>query len=54
VQRLAAQSGVRLAIPAASADGSSNSDRIVIAAVAGGLVLLVLGGLAVRRLLGRR
>ena len=54
VQRLAAQSGVRLEIPPASASSSSNSDRIVIAAIAGGLVLLVLGGLAVKRLLGRR
>jgi hypothetical protein len=53
VQRLAAHSGVRVEIPAASS-GNSNSDRIVIAAVAGGLVLLVLSGAAARRRLARR
>jgi hypothetical protein len=54
VQRLAAQSGVRLEIPAASTGGSTNSDRIMIAAIAGGLALLVLAGLGVRRLLSHR
>ena len=54
VQRLAAQSGVRLEIPVASTGGSSNSDRLVIAAIAGGLALLFLVGLAARRLLARR
>jgi hypothetical protein len=54
VQHLAAQSGVRVEIPAASAGDSSNNDRVVIAAAVGGLVLLILAGLAVRRLLARR
>jgi hypothetical protein len=54
VQRLAAQSGVRVEIPAAKAGDSSNSDRIVIAGIAGGLVLLVLVGLGTRRLFARR
>jgi hypothetical protein len=54
VQRLAAQSGVRVAIPPASSGDSSTSDRIVIAAIAGGLVLLILVGFAARRLLTRR
>ena len=38
VQRLAAQSGVRVEIPVASSGDNSTSDRIVIAAIAGGLV----------------
>jgi hypothetical protein len=54
VQRLAAQSGVRLELPAASTGGSANSDRLVIAAIAGGLVLLFLAGLAAKRLLAHR
>jgi len=54
VQRLAASSGVRIAIPPASAGSSSNSDRIVIAAIAGGIVLLLGAGYAATRLLGNR
>jgi hypothetical protein len=54
VQRLAAQSGVRVAIPVASSGDSSTSDRIVIAAIAGGLVLLFLVGFMARRLFNRR
>ncbi len=54
VQRLAAQSGVRVAIPVASSGNSSTSDRIVIAAIAGGLVLLFLVGFVARRLFMRR
>ncbi len=53
VQRLAAQEGVRVEIPAASSGDGSTSDRIVIAAIAGGLVLLILAGFAARRLLTR-
>lgn len=53
VQRLAAQSGVRLEVAAAKKSGT-NSDRIVIAAIAGGLALLLLAGVAARRLLARR
>jgi hypothetical protein len=49
VQRLAAQSGVRVEIPVASSGGGETSDRIVIAAIAGGLVLLVGIGLGLRR-----
>jgi len=49
VQRLAAQSGVRVEIPVASSGDGETSDRIVIAAIAGGLVLLVGIGLALRR-----
>jgi hypothetical protein len=54
VQRLAAQNGVRVEIPPVASGASENSDRIMIAAIAGGLVLLLLGGLAVRRILARR
>jgi hypothetical protein len=54
VQRLAAHEGVRIEIPAASSGDSSTSDRIVIAAIAGGLVLLILVGFGARRLLTRR
>jgi hypothetical protein len=53
VQRLAVQSGVRLEIPAATGGGSSNSDRIVVAAIAGGLALLVLAGMAAKHLLAK-
>jgi hypothetical protein len=54
VQRLAAQSGVRVAIPVASSGDNSTRDRIVIASIAGGLILLFAVGLAVRLLLRRR
>jgi hypothetical protein len=54
VQRLAAHSRVRVAIPRAGADHRASNDRIVIAAIAGAVVLLFLAGLAVRRLLARR
>ena len=53
VQRLAAQSGVRVEIPVLSSGDSSTRDRIVIAAIAGGLVLLFFVGFAARRLLKR-
>ena len=51
VQRLAAQAGVRVEIPAASSGDSSTSDRLLIAAIAGGVLLLILAGVLVRRLL---
>jgi hypothetical protein len=56
VRKLAAQEGLKLAtpIPSPSSDQSTSSDRIVLAAIAGGLVLLFLAGFAVRRLLTRR
>jgi len=54
VQRLAAQNGVRVAIPPATSNDSATSDRLIIAAIAGGLVLLILAGLAARRILARR
>jgi hypothetical protein len=54
VQRLAAQSGVRVELPVVSSGDSSTRDRVVIAAIAGGLVLLFLAGFLARRLLARR
>jgi hypothetical protein len=54
VQRLAAQSGVRVELAPVGSGDSSTSDRIVIAAIAGGLALLFLAGFAARRLLARR
>jgi hypothetical protein len=54
VQRLAAQEGVKVAIPKASSSGSSNNDRIVLAAIAGGIVVLFGLGFAARRYLFRR
>jgi hypothetical protein len=54
VQRLAAQSGVRVTIPKPSSGGSAASDRIVIAAIAGGVIALLLAGFALRRFLLRR
>jgi hypothetical protein len=55
VQRLAASDGVHVAIPTVSSGDSSNSDRLVIAAIAGGLLLLLGIGFAARRfLLSRR
>jgi hypothetical protein len=53
VQRLAAQSGVRVTIPKPSSGGSTASDRIIIAAIAGGVIALLLAGFAVRRFLLR-
>jgi len=54
VQRLAAQAGVGVEIPAATSGSGSTDDRLVIAAIAGGVVLLMLGSLAARRLYTRR
>ena len=54
VQRLAAQNGVRVAIPPVASGGSETNDRLIIAGIAGGLVLLVLIGFAARRILARR
>jgi hypothetical protein len=54
VQRLAAQSGVRVAIPSPSSDHKTSHDRLVLVAIAGGLVLLFLVGLGARRTLARR
>ena len=54
VQRLAAQSGVRVTIPKPSSGDSGTRDRIIIAAGAGGIALLVLAGFFGRRLLMRR
>ena len=54
VQRLAAQSGVRVEIPPVASGNSQTNDRIIIAGIAGGLVLLLLCGFAVRRVLARR
>jgi hypothetical protein len=53
VRRLAAQSGVQVAIPKPSSGSSATNDRVVIAAIAGGFVLLLLVGFAVRRFLTR-
>ena len=54
VQRLAAQSGVRLEIPKASSGKEATHDRIVIAAIAAAVVALVGAGFAARRLLPRK
>ena len=54
VQRLAAQSGVRVEIPVVSSGDSATRDRIAIASIAVGLILLFAVGFAVRRLLARR
>ena len=54
VQRLAAQNGVQVAIPPVASGDSETNDRIIIAGIAGGLVLLLLCGFAVRRILARR
>jgi hypothetical protein len=53
VQRLAAHSGVRVEIPTASSGDSSTRDRIAIASIAGGLILLLFVGFAARRLFKR-
>jgi hypothetical protein len=49
VQRLAAQSGVRVQIPATSSGGTATRDRIVIAGVAAGIALFVAAGVFLRR-----
>jgi hypothetical protein len=55
VQRLAAQSGVRLTVPAAKSTGNStNRDRIILGAIAVGVVGLIGVGYALRRLVVRR
>jgi len=54
VQRLAAQSGVQVAIPSPSSDRKTSHDRLVLVAIAGGIVLLFLVGLGARRTLARR
>jgi hypothetical protein len=54
VQRLAAQDGVRVEIPPVASGTSQTNDRIIIAGIAGGLVLLLLCGFAARRILARR
>ena len=54
VQRLAAQNGVRVEIPPVASGTSQTNDRIIIAGIAGGLVLLLLCGFAARRILARR
>jgi hypothetical protein len=55
VQRLAAQSGVQLTIPAAKSTGSStNRDRIILGAIVVGVIGLIGVGYATRRLLVRR
>ena len=54
VQRLAAQAGVRVKIPKPSSGDGGISDRIIIAAIAGSVVLLLLAGFAARRRLARR
>ena len=54
VQRLAAQNGVRVVIPPVASGNSQTNDRIIIAGIAGGLVLLLLGGFGARRILARR
>jgi hypothetical protein len=50
VQHLAARSGVRVAIPTPSSDHKTSHDRLVLVAIAGGLVLLVGVGVGLRRL----
>jgi hypothetical protein len=54
VQRLAAQNGVRVEIPAASSGGSATSDRILIGGIALGVVVLVAIGFVFRRFLWPR
>jgi hypothetical protein len=54
VQRLAAQSGVQLQIPKASSGDNATHDRIVLGAIAGGLIALFAAGFAARRLLVSR
>ena len=54
VQRLAAQSGVRLEIPKASSGDNATHDRIVLAVIAAGIILLFVAGFVARRLLARR
>jgi hypothetical protein len=54
VQRLAAQAGVQLEIPKASSSDHGTRDRIVIAVIAAGIVLLFVVGLVARRLIARR
>jgi hypothetical protein len=49
VQRLAAQSGVRVDIPAASSNSTATRDRIVIAGVAGAFALLIAAGVLLKR-----
>ena len=54
VQRLAAQSGVRLEIPKASSGDNATHDRIVLSVIAAGIVLLFVAGFVARRLLRQR
>jgi hypothetical protein len=54
VQRLAAQVGVQLEIPKASSGSNTWRDRIVLAGIAAGIVLLFVAGFVARRLLARR
>ena len=54
VQRLAAQEGVRLEIPKASSGDNATHDRIVLAVIAAGIILLFVAGFVARRLLARR
>jgi hypothetical protein len=54
VQRLAAQAGVRVTISQPGSTNGGTSDRVILIAIAGGIVLLVGAGVAVRRLLARR
>jgi hypothetical protein len=51
VQRLAAQAGVQLEIPKASSGHKATHDRIVLAAIAGAIIVLVAAGFTARRLL---
>ena len=54
VQRLAAEEGVQLTVPAAKSTGNStNRDRIVLGAIAVGVVGLIGIGYALRRMLAR-
>jgi hypothetical protein len=54
VQRLAAQEGVRLEIPKVSSNDHTTRDRIVLAVIAAGIVLLGVAGFVARRLLTNR
>jgi hypothetical protein len=53
VQLLAARKGVRLEIPPAQAEDHTMRDRLVIAGIAGGVVLLIGAGVLLRRRLRR-
>ena len=54
VERLAAQAGVRVTISQPGSTDGGTSDRVILIAIAGGIVVLLGAGYAVRRLLTGR